>query len=198
MHVEKIELKYEDNIGIFHFDDHLALNSLLNSEISRCGSKKSSDNPTQENHNITGINFYNSRNYSFLRLKKWVEYCVKKFMSVDANKLNGVIFEDIWANRYEKGDYIRRHRHLPNTYAFVYFVQSTKDHPPLSFDGSHFSFQGKDGDLIVFNASLWHHVEKNMIELPRITISGNIQSTSVLSPNYENHNSNLSMFNIPT
>jgi len=192
MRVEKIEICHEDNIGIFHLQKSFSTNHILKNQILKCGVQKSTNNLPQVNHKITGINFFDFKNDYFLKLKSWISYCAEKFMAVDADKLKGVYFEDIWANWYDQGEYIAKHRHLPNTYAFVYFLQSTKDHPPLVFDGSNFSFYGCSGDLVIFNASLWHHVDKNKINLPRITISGNIQSKSILAPNYEKSNSNIS------
>lgn len=182
MKIEKINVSIVEQIATFHLENHFHINSLLKSEIIYCGVKKSSINLPQVNHKISSLNFFNSKSYSMSFLKGWISYCISKFMAVDADKLNGVIYEDIWANWYDKGDFISSHRHLPNTYAFVYFVQSTEDHPSLIFDGSDFSFEGKNGDLIVFNANLRHHVEKNMNSTPRITISGNIKSNSILAP----------------
>ena len=82
--------------------------------------------------------------------------------------------EEFWIANYGQGDFTISHHHHPALYSFVYFVQSPKGSSPLVFTTSGRRIKPDEGKLVLFPASLLHHVPKNRCE-NRIVLAGNLR-----------------------
>ena len=89
--------------------------------------------------------------------------------------------DHFWFVKYNKGDYTLSHTHDPCLYSFVYFINAPEGSSPLVFTSNNQSVEAKKGRVVIFPASLEHHVPINECE-NRIILSGN---TYFLQPHYE-------------
>ena len=78
-----------------------------------------------------------------------------------------------WIAKYNKGDYILEHDHIPAGFSFVYFVKTPKGSSPLVFSTSGKRIKAEEGKVVIFPACMRHHVPKNRCE-ERVTIAGNV------------------------
>ncbi len=82
-----------------------------------------------------------------------------------------------WLAKYNKGDYTMKHRHMPSTLSFVYFVKSPKGSSPLVFTTSGKRISPEEGKVVIFPGNTWHHVPKNKC-YDRLTFAGNLTINS--------------------
>ena len=82
--------------------------------------------------------------------------------------------EEFWIANYGQGDFTVNHHHHPCLYSFVYFVQSPKGSSPLVFTTSGRRIKPDEGKLVLFPASVLHHVPKNRCD-DRIVLAGNLR-----------------------
>jgi hypothetical protein len=73
---------------------------------------------------------------------------------------------------YQPGDHQTVHDHLPCHWAFVYYVNTPKNSPPLIFDDCCFSYYPVSGQILVFPASMRHHVPTSQVS-GRSNVVGN-------------------------
>ena len=83
-------------------------------------------------------------------------------------------YKEFWIANYGQGDFSVNHHHLPCLYSFVYFVQSPKGSSPLVFTTSGRRIKPDEGKLVLFPASILHHVPKNRCD-DRIVLAGNLK-----------------------
>ena len=84
---------------------------------------------------------------------------------------------DIWTNFAYKGDDNPTHNHAGLLSGVIYF----KNHGhPTHFDEYGCSYEGKDGTMVMFPASVLHHVEEQTVDKERITLAFNIVDTQML------------------
>jgi len=76
-----------------------------------------------------------------------------------------LVLASLWGMLYQPGDHQTIHDHLPCHWAFVYYVNTPNGSPPLIFDDCSFSYHPVSGQILVFPASMRHHV-------PARTVSG--------------------------
>lgn len=83
-----------------------------------------------------------------------------------------LVLASLWGMLYQPGDHQTTHDHLPCHWAFVYYVNTPPNSPPLIFDDCSFSYYPISGQLLIFPASMRHHVPKSTIS-GRSNIVGN-------------------------
>lgn len=81
-----------------------------------------------------------------------------------------------WSVIYKKGHYTKPHIHLPNSWAFVYYLKSSGI-TPLVFDDIDFYINPTDDMLLIFPAILTHSVPPHEGDEDRICVAGNIHAT---------------------
>jgi hypothetical protein len=81
--------------------------------------------------------------------------------------------DECWAAIYEENDYTGPHKHLPNPYAFVYYVEADNNSSPLIFE-ENYIVHPKTGMLVVFSGDATHFVPKVTGNNRRIVIAGNL------------------------
>ena len=78
---------------------------------------------------------------------------------------------DIWTNFAYKGDYNPTHNHAGLLSGVIYY----KNHKhPTIFDQYKCAYEGLDGTMVMFPASVFHHVEPQTVNKERITLAFNI------------------------
>ena len=92
---------------------------------------------------------------------------------------------DIWTNFAYKGDRNPVHNHAGFLSGVIYYKNHT--HPTI-FDQYNTAYEGKDGTMVMFPASVLHHVEPQQQNKERITLAFNISEMNV-SPNEDKWNS---------
>jgi len=80
-----------------------------------------------------------------------------------------------WSIIYKKDDYAKPHIHLPNTWAFVYYLKSS-GRTPIIFNDINFSINPIDDMLLVFPATLKHSVPPHEGDEDRICVAGNMHA----------------------
>ena len=78
---------------------------------------------------------------------------------------------DIWTNFAYKGDDNPSHSHAGFLSGVIYY--KNHGHPTI-FDDYKIGYGGKDGTMIMFPASTWHHVEPQPQNKERITLAFNV------------------------
>ena len=78
---------------------------------------------------------------------------------------------DIWTNFAYKGDDNPTHNHAGLLSGVIYYKNHT--HPTL-FDDYGVGYEGKDGTMVMFPSTTWHHVEPQHQNKERITLAFNI------------------------
>ena len=78
---------------------------------------------------------------------------------------------DIWTNFAYKGDDNPRHNHAGFLSGVIYY--KNHGHPTL-FDQYNVAYEGLDGTMVMFPASVFHHVEPQIVNKERITLAFNI------------------------
>ena len=124
---------------------------------------------------------WNPENDRLKRLKnniiEFVNYnCNKQEMrSLGDSISNRYFMLDFWGNIYRKGDYTKKHKHLPNIFSCVYFLKSKWYHSPLVFSDSGEKIRPTEGTFVIFPSHLNHLVPKHRYRETRITLSGNMR-----------------------
>ena len=78
---------------------------------------------------------------------------------------------DIWTNFAYKGDDNPSHNHGGLLSGVIYY----KNHKhPTIFDDYNCAYEGEDGTMVMFPASVYHHVEPQTVNKERITLAFNI------------------------
>ena len=78
---------------------------------------------------------------------------------------------DIWTNFAYKGDDNPTHNHAGLLSGVIYY--KNHNHPTI-FNDYDIGYEGKDGTMVMFPASTWHHVEPQTVNKERITLAFNI------------------------
>ncbi len=87
---------------------------------------------------------------------------------------------DIWTNFAYKGDDNPTHNHAGFLSGVIYY--KNHNHPTI-FDQHNVSYEGKDGTMVMFPSSTWHHVEPQTVNKERITLAFNIMQLEADVPN---------------
>ena len=82
---------------------------------------------------------------------------------------------DIWTNFAYKGDDNPRHNHAGLLSGVIYY--KNHNHPTI-FDQYGCAYEGLDGTMVMFPASVLHHVEPQTVNKERITLAFNIVDES--------------------
>jgi len=157
----------ENNIAIFwtkNIDQTITLKVL--DDISM-GYNGNFDKPVSEIDKDIFLSKYNYIINNFI--KKW------NLVFPDNLILNPTI-QLAWNRNYEKGDQCLRHYHstYPNQKAFsvVHMIKQETGHPNLWFeynDVKYDNFSFKKDDIVIFPCTLIHGVDKNKLDINRIT-----------------------------
>jgi uncharacterized protein (TIGR02466 family) len=117
------------------------------------------------------------------------EYCNK--LNIDFNKINNS--PEAWFNIYKKYDFQEYHIHHDHIFSAVYFLKTTKNSAKIYFKSpinpminipystikkdtsSTAYFTPKNGDLLIFNSSLEHAVERHLLDDLRISLAFNFK-----------------------
>ena len=84
---------------------------------------------------------------------------------------------DIWTNFAYKGDDNPTHNHGGLISGVIYY----KNHRhPTIFDDYNCAYEGKDGTMVMFPATTFHHVEPQTVNKERITLAFNIVENDAL------------------
>ena len=84
---------------------------------------------------------------------------------------------DIWTNFAYKGDDNPRHNHAGLLSGVIYY----KNHKhPTIFDQYGCGYEGWDGTMVMFPASVFHHVEPQTVNKERITLAFNVIENNAL------------------
>ena len=82
---------------------------------------------------------------------------------------------DIWTNFAYQGDDNPTHNHAGMLSGVIYYKNHT--HPTI-FDEYNCAYEGKDGTMVMFPASVLHHVESQHQNKERITLAFNISENN--------------------
>ena len=91
---------------------------------------------------------------------------------------------DIWTNFAYQGDDNPTHNHAGFLSGVIYYRNHT--HPTI-FDEYNVGYEGKDGTMVMFPASVLHHVEPQTVNKERITLAFNICSGDVKTTKNDAH-----------
>lgn len=127
----------------------------------------------------------------FKKINEWVLEQVNQYAK-DVQSRNTLYIECAWFNIYNKHDYQEYHDHFKNTLSAIFYVQNEKGHPKTVFQSNEKSsvtdlefdnnilhgskrvyYAPPSGSLLIFPSHLTHCVEKQDINIPRITIAYN-------------------------
>ena len=109
-------------------------------------------------------------------IQDWILNLLKhRFPGHPGGKSAGFSVINRWLARYNKDDYTRPHTHKPAFQSFVYFVDSPKGSSPLVFSTSGKRIKAEKGKVVIFPASMTHHVPVNKCD-GRVTLAGNFKS----------------------
>lgn len=97
-----------------------------------------------------------------------------------------LVLASLWGMIYNYGDHQLVHDHLPCHWAFVYYVNTPANSPPLIFDDCSHTYYPVAGQIVVFPASLRHHVPRSMV-VGRSNVVGNFyyQTNSAVFPAFD-------------
>ena len=84
--------------------------------------------------------------------------------------------DNAWLAWYRGKEFAISHHHHPAAYSFVYFVKCPKGSSPLIFSTSGKRIKAEEGKVVVFPASLYHHVPKNKCN-DRVVLAGNVSAS---------------------
>ena len=110
-----------------------------------------------------------------------VRYC--EFLGYQGSLKTGAA----WFNIYKKKDYQEYHNHVDGSLVAVYFYKSKKDSAKFHIksywqpdsnefsQGSHTTYESKEGRLLIFNATVEHCVGPHMGKEDRISFSFNYE-----------------------
>jgi len=132
---------------------------------------------TSQTHNVF-------QDKKFNKLTGWVtqqiaRYC--EFLGYQGSLKTGAA----WFNIYKKKDYQEYHNHTDGSLVAVYFYKSKKDSAKFHIksywqpdsnefsQGSHTTYESKEGRLLIFNATVEHCVSPHMGKGDRISFSFN-------------------------
>ena len=125
---------------------------------------------------ITRRNLYNYKEVELLL--QWITQIVNRDFCNPFPQYSYQVHSDydlkcyeMWGITYKKGGYISPHSHNPNTYSFSYNLNIPKNSPPLVFTSSGYKVKPKEGQLIIFESRLLHHVPQSKVD-DRCVISG--------------------------
>ena len=129
---------------------------------------------------------WNSESIGVRRLKKYIlnEIKTKSPLYMHDGKVWDLYFRDFWGNVYSKGDYAKKHKHLPAVFSMVYFLKSKWYDSPLVFTSFGQKIRPKEGRYVIFPGYLYHHVPKHRYGHKRITLSGNMYYKDVCSSSW--------------
>jgi len=85
---------------------------------------------------------------------------------------------DIWTNFAYKGDDNPKHNHSGFLSGVMYY--KNHNHPTI-FDDYDIGYEGKDGTMVMFPSTTWHHVEPQTANKERITLAFNLLKIDNLS-----------------
>ena len=142
----------------------------------------------KEYENFVSEQNLNLFNHNYWIQNPWYNYYVKHsnqdihshlLVNVENNKFNffsGVYFLKLKEDHpkiifYNSNNNLTVNEHLPKVNS--YFNNQEINH---SFTIKKFTFDVKEGDLIIFPSNLEHYVPQQRVDVPRITIAFNIQS----------------------
>ena len=139
----------------------------------------------QENTHHTNIrgsqhNFEsNGEPESLKTVLKWIRNLIRSHITSNFNPHPQRVINPAycWLAKYNKGDYTMKHRHMPSTLSFVYFVKSPKGASPLVFTTSGKRISPEEGKVVIFSGNTIHHVPKNKCD-GRLTFAGNLTINS--------------------
>tara|TARA_Y100001972_G_C7479758_1_gene243882 strand:- start:71 stop:592 length:522 start_codon:yes stop_codon:yes gene_type:complete len=83
-----------------------------------------------------------------------------------------ITLHSAWSAIYKKGNYTKRHQHVPSFVSFVYYLKSSGE-TPLVFDDVDFQINPKDDTLVIFPSHIYHSVPIHESEEDRICLAGN-------------------------
>ena len=100
-------------------------------------------------------NFYNSSN---------------KDVKIGIKDYNDILTYDIWINYCKLGDENKKHWHAFSNYAGIIFIKNDNE---LTYFENDEEVNGKEGDIIIFPATLSHWTKPQRSKKERVTISFN-------------------------
>tara|TARA_B100000287_G_scaffold344574_1_gene331791 strand:+ start:186 stop:701 length:516 start_codon:yes stop_codon:yes gene_type:complete len=118
---------------------------------------------------MTGMSISSS---SISLVKEWLKQLILTEWNYDT-RAYGVEIPDAWFVRYSKGDQSFPHDHLMSLLSFVYFISCPKGSAPLVFTTSGKKIKAEEGKVVLFPATVLHHVPKNKCE-DRLVLAGNL------------------------
>lgn len=129
------------------------------------------------------------------KVKKVISNCAK--IVIDRhydNNVNNILIGRSWINFHKKSEELTAHQHGNSLFVCTYYIQSNDDtgdliliDPRGSMIVNNFKskqsvistntvrVKAKNGGLIFFPGYLYHYVEKNITDIPRISISVNFR-----------------------
>lgn len=103
------------------------------------------------------------------KLTNWI-----KELIVEVTQTPYIKYElnDAWFAHYNEGDHTVNHAHYPDTWSFVYFVQSPPNSAPLVFTTSQSAVEPEQNRVVIFPSCVYHFVPHNKSN-NRIVYAGN-------------------------
>ena len=165
-------LKENLSVIIDNHPFHESLNNKILEETSQKGYQENQKNIGGGVSNVRAPKTIGSRvtSPSIELIYEWILTLVR----LKTNSLGWKLkVDNSWLAWYREEEFAIPHHHHPAAYAFVYFVKCPKGSSPLIFSTSGKRIKAEEGKVVVFPASLYHHVPKNKCD-GRIVLAGNI------------------------
>jgi hypothetical protein len=136
---------------------------------------------SQNNHLTNVQGFMTSWDY-FLYDEKFKELFinlinkVEHHACVDTETKDSWVLKDCWGLKEVKGNYTKKHHHLPNLISGVIYLNNVKQ--KLIFEEINVELIPEKGKFAIFSSLLNHFTERNLEDISKYAISFNIKKLS--------------------
>tara|TARA_R100000008_G_C3450437_1_gene99071 strand:- start:14 stop:520 length:507 start_codon:yes stop_codon:yes gene_type:complete len=104
----------------------------------------------------------------------WIATLLRTHYSWIDKKSEKLYFIDRWFANYKKGDCSTPHEHSPNTWSWVYFINTPSGSSPIVFTTSGKKVKAEEGKIVIFPSNVYHHVPKSRCDR-RVVLAGNVR-----------------------
>ena len=113
-----------------------------------------------------------SKNISIIT--NWVyDLIVKYYFPRAHHTFHQLEYYNCWFVKYNLGEEIFSHHHIPSSFSFVYYVKTPQNSVPLIFTHSRKRIKAEEGAVAIFPGFVNHHVPKSRCDA-RIVLAGNL------------------------
>ncbi|NQV55865.1 MAG: hypothetical protein HQ503_08410 [Rhodospirillales bacterium] len=165
--VESFELEFKETLLVIRavLPNHLEINPILEQMIRERGDQMSHE--TNAKCDMTDWAMFMPPfdqicNFSIAVAMK---YSPKEFAP---------IIHECWGLVYREDQLTVAHDHWPAIWSFCYYINVPDDGAPIIFPDADFTFQPKNGTMVIFPGHVKHSVPPHKSKADRVAVAGNI------------------------